>query len=252
LTLDQVMAKAAEAGKAAADGADGLMWLAKISFMGARAKLIDEKSVKAVYVEYLRAANKSEYGSRVNANDDGAIKFGVSKLRAFVKFAGQKGKADDVWNLVRRSVGVINKHETTRDKGGAKRIGSRYEQVLKVVRTANKSDVGYKLTDDQILEAITPKPRDIEDPALHELEAIVKRVAAILAREGDTALPAPVTGYFAAILAEAEDQLAKYRKDFKVAPPETPEDDDDDGLDIDDPERGEDDDAVLAQLQAAA
>lgn len=241
LTNDDAMRLATEAGAMTAQGADGILYLAKVAFGATRSKAIDPKTgIRDLYVAYLGAANASEYGSRVNAKDDKALKFGASKLRTFAKLAALPGKPDDVWNLVRRSVAVINKGD-----GESKKIGSRYEQVLKVVRAANNAK-SYKLSDAQIVDAITPKAADIDDITLHELERLLRAAKAILARgdEASNRIPTDRTGYIDAVRAAAEESLAQYKADHGIVDEDEAETSEDEDFDLDA-------DEMVATLQAA-
>jgi dihydroxyacetone kinase DhaKLM complex PTS-EIIA-like component DhaM len=238
-TLDNVLNDARSAGSATAAGIDGIMHLGKVAFGATRAKLITEKTVKDIYIAYLEGVQKGEFGAKVVTTDK-AIKSPVSKLRVFVKFAALPGKATANWELIRRIVGIVN-HDAAADNG---KVGSRYEQVVRVLRVVNKGKTA-KVSDKVIRDALAVKERE-GDAILRELEAIAKRCRTHA--ESDQ-LDATQASFFQAILATADEQVQNYKSVY------TPEGDASTDEDEDDFDTSPDADAVspedVAEMAAA-
>jgi hypothetical protein len=215
--LNAILAAAGEAGAMTAKGSDGMMFLGKIVFQGAIAKVVKDGkngNVKEVYKAYLTTATQSEYGSKVKLDNDKALKFGVSKLSTFCKFAALKGaKADTKWDLVRQVVRVVNEDASKKD-GGERRVVSRYEQVLKVLRVANK-DGKAKFSDTAVREALAPKVDETVDPILRVLENMLAK--AVATREGVCVGAHIVKGaFFQAVEATLTEQIDAYKAKFAV------------------------------------
>jgi hypothetical protein len=243
LTMEQVQAEVLAAGKKTADGADGIMYLAKITHHATRAGLISTKkgddSIQSLYVEYLKEANKSKFGSKVDVTNVDALKFGVSKLRAFAHFGGLAGKTDANWSLVQRSVAIIN-----RRAADEKKTGSRYEQVLRVIRFANKSKRA-NLKDAEIEAALTPAEKEV-DEMLVALESIAKKARKFA--DSDVALAALASDYFERIAREAEEQVKLYKAAKGIA---SDDNDEDGSLTPDDSDEGVDDPRTETDALAA-
>jgi hypothetical protein len=220
-TLDNVLNDARSAGSATAAGIDGIMHLGKVAFGATRAKLITEKTVKDIYIAYLEGVQKGEFGAKVVTTDK-AIKSPVSKLRVFVKFAALPGKATANWELIRRIVGIVN-HDAAADNG---KVGSRYEQVVRVLRVVNKGKTA-KVSDKVIRDALAVKERE-GDAILRELEAIAKRCRTHA--ESDQ-LDATQASFFQAILATADEQVQNYKSVYKVESDTSTDDEDEDEFD---------------------
>lgn len=243
-TLEDIRKAAAEAGKSTADGNDGVMHFSKVLFMGAHAGVVTTKkgdtTLLDLYKVYLNEANKSKFGAKVDTANDKALRFGKSKLAVFVHFARVKGGTKN-WDLVRRSVAIINQRANAGDKV-EKKVGSRHEQVLRVLRAQNKSP-DKLFSDDQIHAALEPAS-DVADELMQALVSLVAKAKKFA--ESDAASKKLASDYFARIQAEAEDQLAKYRAAFPAATDEGDlEPDEDEG---DEGDEGDD----TAELQAAA
>jgi hypothetical protein len=199
LTLETILDHAAQAGQQSAAGVDSMVHLGKLAFMGARASVVNATNVADVYMAYLKAANAGEF-TRKAATDKDSTKSAITRLRRFVKFAGLPGRTDAMWTLVPRSVAIINQTE-------AKGPGGLYEQVQKVLKASIDAKKAG-LTDDEILEAITPKVNE-RDEVQAALEALVK--AANKYAEAESFILQ--SARFAAIRAVAQEQLEQYQAD---------------------------------------
>jgi len=232
-TIETILIKAAEAGAMTADGADGMMYLGKLCYGGSREGTVTAGktgNLYDVYKAYLSKATKSEYGSRVTITDDKALRYGVAKLNAFVKFGALPGKTDANWKLVKDAVRVLNEDGLA---AGERKIVSRYEQVLKVVRVANATK-RTKLSDDEIREALAPKD-PVGDQDLKAMERMLK--TASQHAEGAT----DGRGSFWAVIAETiEAQIQNYKSVYVTEAPAEDVEDDDTSLEdfLADPEMG--------------
>lgn len=240
VTLEDIKNAAIAAGKSTADGNDGVMHFSKVIFMGAHAGVVTTKkgdtTLLDLYKVYLGEANKSKFGAKVDVSNDKALRFGKSKLAVFVHFARVKGGTKN-WSLVQRAVAIINQRANSGDKV-EKKVGSRHEQVLRVLRAQNK--VPDKLfSDDQIHAALEPAS-DVADELMQALASIAAKAKKFA--ESDLAAKSGRSDYFARVQAEAEEQLALYRANHPATSAE-------DELDLD--ADGEDDGEPEAFLEAA-
>jgi len=232
LTMGIVRQTAIDAGKSTAAGADGIMHLSKIVFMATCANLITpgkkDVYIPELYKAYLVEANKSKFGSKVDVTNDTALRFGVAKLRAFAHFATLDGKADAKWSLVPRTVAIVNALANSGEKV-EKKTGSRYEQVLRVVRYAKKVANKAALRDDEIEAALAPA-QDNADQFLKTLDALAARAEKFATNENT---PVNKQGYFAVIRDVALEQAKRYRQDFAVVDTgEAEESEEDDTIDF--------------------
>lgn len=207
-TMDDALALATQAGTQTSAGIDSIMALAKVAFGATRAKIVDKDNVAEIYAAYLAAANQADFAMRTADAD--AIKFGVSKLRVFVRLAAHKGSAQQVWD------GVVGSTRTYCQKKGdaGKKVGSIYEQVLKVARYSLSKEVAtHKLTQAQIAGVFAKADNDV-DEVVAMLDGFVKRGQKVLDREDDTALSPERQFHLAQAVAFAKSQLADYKADF--------------------------------------
>jgi hypothetical protein len=233
-TMDDALALATQAGAQTSAGIDSIMALAKVAFGATRAKIVDKDNVADIYAAYLAAANQADFAMRTADAD--AIKFGVSKLRVFVRLAAHKGSAQQVWD------GVVGATRTYCQKKGeaGKKVGSIYEQVLKVARYSLSKEVAtHKLSQAQIAAVFAKSENDNADEVADMLDAFVRKATKALDREDNALLPER-----AFFLTQARDaaksQLAAYKEKF--VEPQDAEDD----ADFDVSEE------IVAEMQAAA
>ena len=239
-TMDDALALAAQAGDQTKAGIDSIMALAKVAFGATRAKVCDKDNVAEIYAAYLAAANQADFAMRTADAD--AIKFGVSKLRVFVRLAAHKGSAQQVWD------GVVGGTRTYCQKKGeaGKKVGSIYEQVLKVARYSLSKEVGtHKLTQAQIAGVFAKDANEDADEVADMLDAFVKRATKALDREDNSI--APERAFFLAAARDAaREQLVAYKEKF------TPEQTVDDEDEFDAMSGDELLDAALAEVREAA
>jgi len=242
-SLEQARADAQQAGRDTAKGADGTMALGIVALRATNAKLFEASApkknapagtpdpVRELYVDYLSEANKSTYGSKVNPADKKAVASGVAKLRVFAKFGTVKGSSKVKADLLRTVVDVMNRADPE-----AKRITSRYEGSVRVLRVAIKAGTA-SLNRKQVEEALAPAEKDASpDPVRDELEKLIARIEKIR-----DAVSTDKVHYFERILGEANHQLGAYDVAFPVAGGESSDDEDEDEGDEDfslDPSKG--------------
>lgn len=207
-TIEAFMLRASEAGRATANGVDGIMSLAVAAYDGAAAKLIDKTNIRDLYKAYLIEANGSKFGTRVALNDK-TLNPGVSKLRRFVKLATSfPGKRKEKMDFVTRVAGIIR--ADLKDK---KVVGSTYELIGRVIgKTMHKDNkAGLKVSDKTVREWLAPKEKDVDDVIFEALSALLAKAEAFGDREEEAFVKN--SSRFAAIVDAAREQLEAYKAD---------------------------------------
>lgn len=245
-TVEAFLLRASEAGRATANGVDGIMALAVTAFDGAAAKLIDKSNIGDLYKAYLVEANGSKFGTRVAMNDK-TLKFGVSKLNRFAKFAtSMPGKRGEKIAYVGRVASIIR--ADLKDK---KVVGSTYELIGRIIgKTMHKDNkAGLKVSDTAIRTWLKPAPKDDEDPIFEALTALLAKAEAYGDREEGKFLEN--SARFAAIVATAKEQLEQY-KALQAGPEDEEEDEEQEDESLGDVLAGVQQEVAQAEQQQAA
>jgi hypothetical protein len=196
LTLEVILAKAAEAGAQAAAGIDSILSLGFVVWAGTRAKAVTAEQVRDVYVAYATAANGSKFGSKIDLAKKDAVDVAVSKLGVFNRLAAIPGNSFDVAAL--RTAKVCDGKDD-----GAKLGGSRYEAVLKVARAVISAESTNGFTEKKIREILTPKVKAAT--VVRELEKLIKA-----ATDAATAFPLSSL-HFSRVAETAKAELESYK-----------------------------------------